>query len=68
MVAYVQHQTLMDLILLGELTMPLGTAASTDSPNVIEGTTVIRFYRSGSTIILEAYDTVNDAWREQTLS
>ena len=52
----------------GDPVFPLGTAASTDTPDVGSGLTVVRFHINGSTIVQEVRDTTNGAWRSATLS
>lgn len=52
----------------GDPLLVLGTAASTDTPTVVKGYTALRAHISGSTIVLEAWDSTNAAWRTVTLS
>lgn len=52
----------------GDPMIVLGTAASTDTPKVTKGFTVLRAYISGSTIVAELWDSTNQAWRRATFS
>lgn len=61
-----ESQTLRNVIILGELKIPIFDAARADTP--ANGT--IHAYRTGATIVIQMYDALHatPAWRSITLT